>query len=102
MQIRGLICKKLFITIIAMLFCFSFTNSPVCSASKIGNHTITETFSYNFSKGFYNVVKYAVNSESEFIILSETEIPHLNLKYTSPSDGYLKINLTPTLQYPHH
>jgi hypothetical protein len=95
MQNRRQNCGKLFITIISMLLLLYFTNSPACNASIIGNHTITDTPSYNFSKGFYNIVKYAVSSESDFIILSETKIPYLNLQYISSSDGYLEINITP-------
>ena len=65
------------------------------SASGSEDGTLSEVSSYNFTDGFYNVVKYAETHNSDFRILHQTEIPTLNLSFTAPSDGYLSIKIIP-------
>jgi hypothetical protein len=78
-----------------ILFLFIIYNTEFCTASDDHNYTLAEISSYNFTEGFYNVVKYAEDINSDFEILHETEIPILNLSYTAPSDGYLSITIIP-------
>lgn len=72
-----------------------FYKTDFCAASDEYNYTLAEISSYNFTEGFYNVVKYAEDINSDFEILHKTEIPILNLSYTAPSDGYLSITIIP-------
>ena len=78
-----------------ILVLFIIYNTEFCTASDDHNYTLAEISSYNFTEGFYNVVKYAEDINSDFEILHETEIPILNLSYTAPSDGYLSITIIP-------
>ena len=76
-----------------LLFLFIIT-TPTCTAES-QNTTLSDVSSYNFTDGFYNVVKYQQDGDTQWWILYETEIPYLNISYTAPSDGYLDIYLDP-------
>jgi len=89
------VLKKPSKILLLILVLFIIYNTEFCTASDEYNYTLAEISSYNFTEGFYNVVKYAEDINSDFEILHETEIPILNISYTAPSDGYLSITLTP-------
>jgi hypothetical protein len=91
-----LVCLKSFKGIILFLtLLFIFSKTSLCHATDSQNKTLSEVTSYNFTQGYYNVVKYSENDDSNFRIIYETEIPYLNITYNAPSDGYLEIYLTP-------
>ncbi len=81
--------------ILALLLTFIALAIPTCSAIESQNKTLSEVSSYNFTDGFYQVVKYKQDSESQYRIIHETEIPYLNITYTAPADGFLDIYLKP-------
>jgi len=81
--------------ILAILLTMITIATPSCSATEAQNTTLSEVSSYNFTNGFYQVVKYQQDGETTWWIMYETEIPYLNISYTAPSDGYLDIYLDP-------
>jgi hypothetical protein len=83
------------LSILAILLIIIAIRVNVCFATDSQNVTLREVSSYNFSEGYYNVVKEADTDSSNFRILYETDIPYLNITYRAPSDGYLKVMLTP-------
>ena len=80
---------------LALILVIMLFQTDICHATVSQNKTLTEVESYNFTKGFYNVVKYSQYNDGVFMILQETEIPYLNLSYIAPTDGYLDIYLHP-------
>jgi len=80
---------------LALILLVILVQTNICSATESANKTLTEVKAYNFTDGFYNVVKYSEHNDDLFIIMHETDIPYLNLSYTAPSDGYLEIYLKP-------
>ena len=83
------------LSILALLLFIIAIRVNVCYATDSQNVTLREASSYNFSEGYYSVTKYADNLTSNFRILSENKVPYLNVTYRAPSDGYLKVMLTP-------
>jgi len=79
----------------ALLLTFIIIATPTCSATESQNTTLSEVSSYNFTSGFYQVVKYQQDGDTTWRILHETEIPYLNISYTATSNGYLDIFLEP-------
>jgi hypothetical protein len=81
--------------ILVILLFFIIISTHTCQATEFQNMTLSEVTSYNFTKGYYNVVTFAENDEANFRIMHETDIPYLNITYKAPSDGYLDIYLIP-------
>ena len=81
--------------ILAVMLFIILIRVNTCSATVPQNKTLTEVSSYNFTEGFYNVVKYSENSETNFWVMYESDIPYLNITYKALSDGYLDIYLNP-------
>lgn len=89
------VCKPSITLAIIVLF-IAFAHLTPCSATEQQNKTLTEISSYHFDAGYYNVQKYAEDSETDFWIMYETKIPYLNITYTAPDIGLLQITLKPT------
>ncbi|TRO51388.1 hypothetical protein E2P71_09130 [Candidatus Bathyarchaeota archaeon] len=81
--------------LLALLLLVILVQTDSCSATESANKTLTEVKAYNFTDGFYNVVKFSEQNDGVFRIMHETEIIYLNLSYTAPTDGYLDIYLKP-------
>ncbi len=81
--------------ILALLLFMILIRVNTCSATVPQNKTLSEGSSYNFTEGFYTVVKFYENSETNFWVIYESDIPRLNITYKAPSDGYLDIYLNP-------
>jgi hypothetical protein len=89
-------CLKPFKSVILFLFLlFIFSKTHLCHATVSQNKTLSEINFYNFTKGYYNIVKYSENDDSNFRTIYETELPYINITFNAPSDGYLDIYLTP-------
>ena len=81
--------------ILVLLLTFVALALPTCSATESQNKTLSEVSAYNFTDGYYQVVKYKQDDNSDYRIIWETEIPYLNITYTAPTDGFLDIYLNP-------
>jgi len=92
------VCKPSITLAIIVLF-IALAHLTPCSATEQQNKALTEVTEYHFEKGYYNVQKYAEDSETDFWIVYETKIPYLNITYTAPSHGLLEITLKPTEGY---
>ena len=89
-------CLKSFKSIILFIFLlFIFSKTHLCHGTVSQNKTLSEINFYNFTQGYYNIVKYSENDDSNFRTIYETEVPYLNITFNAPSDGYLDIYLTP-------
>lgn len=83
--------------IVLTLVIFIFLNQiQICGATEQENRTLVEVSNYHFEEGYYNVVKYAENSVSDYWIMHESELPYLNITYKASSIGQLEITLNPT------
>ncbi|MCW4013565.1 MAG: hypothetical protein NWF07_11325, partial [Candidatus Bathyarchaeota archaeon] len=89
------VCKPSITLAIILLF-IGLAHLTPCSATESQNKTLTEVSGYNFPAGYYNVVKILENTETEFRVLHETNIPYINITYTAPSHGLLEIAIKPT------
>lgn len=80
--------------ILFTLICFSFLiQIQPCNSIESQNRTLSETTTYHFDSGLYNVIKQAENSETSFRIIQETKIPYINITYIAPEKGLLQITL---------
>ncbi len=79
----------------AILLTIIIIATPSCMATESQNTTLSEISSYNFTEGFYQLMKYQQEGYTTWRVLHETEIPYLNISYTATSDGYLDIYLDP-------
>jgi len=84
--------SKIALTLIILA---TLTQIQPCAATESQNKTLTETTDYHFDPGYYNVIKYAENNETEFWVIQETKIPYINITYTAPDNGLLEITLKP-------
>jgi hypothetical protein len=75
------------------------TQTTPCRATEPQNKTLTEVSNYNFPAGYYQVVKFAENSASDYWVMHESELPYINITYKAPSHGLLEITLQPTEGY---
>lgn len=87
------VCNKVCILIAIIAFTV-LTQTTLCTAQS-ENTTLTEVSGYDFDSGFYNVVKIYETIDGDYRILHETEIPYLNITFTSPTDGFLDVTLEP-------
>lgn len=84
--------SKLIIPAILLLIFINIT--PTCKAES-QNTTLSEVSAYNFTNGFYQIVKYQQDGKNTWMILQESDIPYLNISYTAPKDGFLDIYIDP-------
>jgi len=78
------------IKILFTAICLVFFTYSACLV-----HGESQIHYYNFTQGFYEVVKVAESQDSDFVVMQESPIPESSYTYNASMSGLLEITINP-------